>query len=298
MRNPIEFVSDGLVLRGFLYRAEAPEPQPVVVMSHGWGATLAMGLEPYAEAFAGAGFATLLYDHPNFGVSDGEPRQEIDPWSRTRAMRSAVSFVSTVEGLDPERIAIWGDSGDAERVFLDAATDERVKAIISYNPTFGVELPESPPSEDTFVEITRVVEADELPGAIAMRRGPERIVSADPTTECMSPSPQAFRWFFEYGGRHGSGWVNQWSYAPSDVGVPHSAYDCLPHVSAPTLMLAGRDDEVPVCVPSVQQAALALTGGPKSWHQVDGGHFGGLHHPSSVADEMTRLQLDFLADNL
>lgn len=71
-----------------------------------------------------------------------------------------------------------------------------------------------------------------------------------------------------------------------------------PHVTVPTLMVAGRDDEIAWCVPSVQQAALALTNGPQAWHQVDGGHFGGLYHPSSVADEMARIQLDFLAGNL
>lgn len=298
MREPIEFVSDGNALRGYLYRAQAPERQPVVVMSHGWGATAAMGLEPYAEAFAGAGFATLLYDNPRFGVSDGEPRQEINPWERTRAMRSAVSLIESIDGLDPERIAIWGDSGDAERVFLDAATDQRVKAVISYNPTFGAELPEAAPSEDVFAEITRVVEVAELPEEMAMRHGPMPIVSPDPTVECMSPSAQAFRWFIEYGGRHGSGWVNQWSYSVPDVGVSHSPYDCLPQVSAPTLMVAGRDDEIAVCVPAVQKAALALTNGPQFWHQVDGGHFGGLYHPSRVAEEMTRIQLAFLGENL
>jgi pimeloyl-ACP methyl ester carboxylesterase len=298
IREPIEFVSDDKLIRGHLYRAVSPDPQPVVVMSHGWGATAAMGLVPYAEAFAGAGYATLLYDNPNFGISDGEPRQEIDPWSRTRAMRNAVSLVESIHGLDSERIAIWGDSGDAERVFLDAATDQRVKAIISYNPTFGAESPEAAPSEDVFAKIARVVEAERLPGEAAMRHGPEPIVAPDPTVECMSPSPQAFRWFIDYGGRHGSGWLNQWSYAISDVGVPHSPYDCLPQVDVPALVVAGRDDEISVCVPSVQQTALSLTNGSQFWHQIDGGHFGALYHPSPVADEMTRIQLDFLAENL
>lgn len=171
-------------------------------------------------------------------------------------------------------------------------------AIISYNPTFGTELSEAPPSDDVFADIARVVEAKELPDEAAMRHGPEPIVSSDTTVDCMSPSAQAFRWFFEYGGRHGSGWLNQWSYVSPDVGVPHSPYDCLPQVEVPALVVAGRDDEILFCVPSVQQAALALTNAPQTWHQVDGGHFGGLYHPSAVADEMIRIQLEFLAEYL
>ena len=114
----------------------------------------------------------------------------------------------------------------------------------------------------------------------------------------MSPSPQAYRWFFEYGGRHGSGWVNTWTHALPDVGVPFRVHDCLPHVEVPALVVAGRDDEVPWCVPEVQAASLGLTNGPQQFEQIDGGHFGALHHPSREADELRDLQLAFLAEHL
>ena len=36
-----------------------------------------MGLHPYAEQFAQAGMAVLVFDYRGFGGSDGEPRHHI-----------------------------------------------------------------------------------------------------------------------------------------------------------------------------------------------------------------------------
>jgi hypothetical protein len=93
-----------------------------------------MGLESYAERYSAEGLAVLLYDNPNIGLSEGEPRFEINPWVRTRATRDAITHSVGLPQVDAGRIAIWGDSGDAERVFLNAAVDDRVNAVVVYNP--------------------------------------------------------------------------------------------------------------------------------------------------------------------
>jgi len=43
-----------------------------------------MYLDSFAEVFAKAGFIVLVYDNRNFGESEGEPRQEIDPWQQVK----------------------------------------------------------------------------------------------------------------------------------------------------------------------------------------------------------------------
>src|SRR5680860_868531 len=50
----------------------------------------------------------LVYDHRNFGRSEGEPRQGINPWIQCRGYRDAVKLVERLNGVDPERIALWG----------------------------------------------------------------------------------------------------------------------------------------------------------------------------------------------
>ena len=52
-----------------------------------------MVAEKYAEVFCAAGFAVLLYDHRNFGISGSEPRQEIDEWIQARGDRDTREFV-------------------------------------------------------------------------------------------------------------------------------------------------------------------------------------------------------------
>src|SRR6266850_4975016 len=89
----IEFSGDhNIKLRGWLYRHEAPTtPAPAIVMTHGWSCLKEFYLDKYAELFAEHGFFVLVYDQRNFGESEGEPRQEIDPWQQIRDYRDAIT---------------------------------------------------------------------------------------------------------------------------------------------------------------------------------------------------------------
>jgi pimeloyl-ACP methyl ester carboxylesterase len=91
-RHNVELTSHGATLRGWLYPATGETPGPGIVMTHGLTAVREMFLDRYAEAFATAGFTTLVYDHFGFGSSDGEPRQWPSParWPRCRHSPRAV----------------------------------------------------------------------------------------------------------------------------------------------------------------------------------------------------------------
>lgn len=138
----VEFLSEGATLRGRLYLpSDILTPRPVVIMAHGFSATISgMVAEKYAEVFYEAGFAVLLYDHRNFGISGGEPRQEINKWVQARGYRDAMDFIATLPEIDPERIALWGDSLSGGEVIVVGALDERVKAVIAQVPACGSAL--------------------------------------------------------------------------------------------------------------------------------------------------------------
>ena len=87
-RRDIEFSAEDVTLRGWFYPAQGPgTSHPTIVMAHGYSAVKEMYLDRYADVFAAAGLNALVFDNRNFGASDGEPRQEIDPWAQIRDYR-------------------------------------------------------------------------------------------------------------------------------------------------------------------------------------------------------------------
>ncbi|MFD3614700.1 alpha/beta hydrolase [Streptomyces sp. NPDC058676] len=80
-REDIEFTGElGTTLRGWFYPAQnAAGPAPVIVMAHGISGVKEMGLGEYAEVFAAGGLNVVVYDHQNFGASDGTHARSSTP---------------------------------------------------------------------------------------------------------------------------------------------------------------------------------------------------------------------------
>jgi alpha-beta hydrolase superfamily lysophospholipase len=98
-----------------------------------------MGLAPYAERFVSAGMAVLVFDYRHFGASDGQPRQLIDITRQLDDYRAAIRFARTLQGVDPERIALWGTSLSGGHVIAVAATDPQITAVVAQVPWVGIE---------------------------------------------------------------------------------------------------------------------------------------------------------------
>jgi dienelactone hydrolase len=107
-REDVEFSSHGATLRGWLYHPEDAAPGPGVVMAHGFPAVCEMFLDLYAEAFAAAGFTTLVYDQRNHAYRDsqtpgqGRP-EETPPQPRQRGRPSARLRRRTLPGAQHRR---------------------------------------------------------------------------------------------------------------------------------------------------------------------------------------------------
>jgi uncharacterized protein len=108
--------------------------RPCVVMAHGFGATKDSGLLPFAEAFAEAGLDVLVFDYRTFGESSGEPRQFAWPPRHREDYAAAVEFARGLDGVDPDRIVLWGTSWSGGHVVYVAAADPRIAAVISQSP--------------------------------------------------------------------------------------------------------------------------------------------------------------------
>lgn len=210
MFDDVEFESQGATLRGRLYLPVGRSgPAPIVVMAHGFSATITMAIDRYAEVFANAGLAVLLYDHRNFGASDGEPRFEINPWLQARGYRDAMTFAAALPDIDEARIALWGDSFSGAVVLLVAGIDERVASVVAQAPATGSEMAPSDDDGALYHALRATLLDGDISGGPGETAGPLPVVSADQFHAPSLLKPiQAYRWFIEYGGRFGSHWEN------------------------------------------------------------------------------------------
>ena len=108
--------------------------RPCVVLGHGLGGTVDSGLLPFAERFSAAGIDALAFDYRHFGASGGEPRQLISVPRQLEDYAAAIAFARTLEGVDPERVVLWGSSYSGGHVIPVAVTDGHVAAVISQVP--------------------------------------------------------------------------------------------------------------------------------------------------------------------
>ena len=133
-RADVRFASGDADCAAWLYRPEGVSPAPMLVMGHGLGAVREMRLDAYAERFAAAGFAALVFDYRHFGASGGEPRQLLDIRRQLDDWAAAIAYVRGLDGVDPGRIAVWGTSFGGGHVLEAAARDGRVAAVVSQIP--------------------------------------------------------------------------------------------------------------------------------------------------------------------
>ena len=109
-RSDVKFPSGGVNCSAWLYRPDADGSLPLVVMAHGFAGTRDMRLDAYAERFAQAGIAALLFDYRHFGASEGEPRQLLDIGKQHEDYRAAIAYARRLGWVDADRIALFGSS--------------------------------------------------------------------------------------------------------------------------------------------------------------------------------------------
>ncbi len=133
-REDLEFRVGGDTCAAWLHRTDGDSPTgPIVVMAHGLSGTRRDGLGPFAERFAAAGVAALVFDHRGFGDSGGEP-DLFDPGRQLDDWRAAIAFARTLPGIDGDRVATFGSSMGGGNALAAAADDPRVAAAVSQVP--------------------------------------------------------------------------------------------------------------------------------------------------------------------
>jgi fermentation-respiration switch protein FrsA (DUF1100 family) len=135
-RRTVDFRSGDSHCTAWLYlpNSASSAPVPAVVMGHGLGATRELGLSPYAERFAAAGMAALVFTYRNLGDSGGTPRQVLSMPKQLADWDAALDYVAGLPEVDGDRIAVWGSSLGGGHAIAVAARHPELRAAVAQCP--------------------------------------------------------------------------------------------------------------------------------------------------------------------
>ncbi|NMO02644.1 alpha/beta hydrolase [Gordonia sp. TBRC 11910] len=273
-RRDIEFGAEGVTLRGWFYPSEAAgESHPTIVMAHGFSAVKEQYLDRYAEVFADAGLNALVFDNRNFGDSDGEPRQEIDPWQQIRDYRHAITYATTLGEVNDDRIGVWGSSYSGGHVLVVSAIDRRVKAVVSQGAMV-----------DGYRNLRRLVRPDFLGGfraqfdadRLARFNGDAPatvpVVDENPLAPSALPTADSYQWFTHSGSTIAPNWRNEVTLRSVEMFGEYVPADFVEYISpTPLLMLPAVDDVLTPTDLAIETYERARA--PKRIEILPGGHF-------------------------
>jgi fermentation-respiration switch protein FrsA (DUF1100 family) len=272
-RLDVEFEVEGNErLRAWLFMPDgAAGPRPAISMAHGYAGVREHGLEPFARAFAEAGFVVLLHDHRNFGASDGAVRQDVDPWRQIADWRWAISYLEERPEVDASRIGVWGTSYAGGHVIVLGATDRRIRAVVSQVPTIsGYEqgLRRIPPEGIPALE--NALSEDERAQARGEPPRRQAVVSADPTVPASYRAQDAIDFYLQP--MPPGIWENNVTIRSTRGARMYEPGVWVSRVSpTPLLMVVALNDTITVTDLALKAYEQALQ--PKRLVTIPGGHF-------------------------
>jgi uncharacterized protein len=273
-RRDIEFNAEGVTLRGWFYPADgASGAAPTVVMAHGFSAVKEMYLDRFAEVFAAAGLNALVFDNRNFGASDGEPRQEIDPWRQVRDYRDAITFAQSLPETDPARIGVWGSSYSGAHVLVLGAIDRRIGCVVAQVPrTSGHRNARRLIRADHVAAVQRLFEADRKARYAGEPPRMMAVVADDPAVPCALPTPDSHAWFTTTGRSRAPSWRNEVTLRSVEMFTEYEPGAYVRFISpTPLLMVVAAGDHLTVADEALAAYGEALE--PKALALLPGGHF-------------------------
>ncbi len=267
----VEFGEAGSMLRGTLYLPIGDGPFPGVVFAHGWGMCAGGDLERYAQCVAERGIAALTFDFRRLGKSDGEPRQELDPYDQIDDYRTALTWLGLQQDVDPDRLGAWGSSYSGGHVLVLAATDRRVKAVVSQVPTIsGYETGLRKTHPRDLAALQKAFAADRAVRVSGGSPGMIQTVGINGETVAY-PSPSSYHYMIGQS-REVPQWRNETTLRSLELARTYEPGPWVPRIGpTPLLMIVARDDtDTPT---DLQLDAYTQAREPKELLLVEGSHY-------------------------
>lgn len=271
--EPIEFFVEGSRIQGTFYKpAATAQKLPVVVFAHGWGMVAGGDLEDYAAKAVNAGLMALTFDFRNLGLSEGTPRQEIDPHRQVEDIRAAISYVRSRSDVDHDKIGLWGSSYSGGHALYVAAIDRRVKCVVAQVPTIsGFRAARRRVSGDKATAMRLAFEADREARFAGAAPVMIQTVASDPNARVAYPGRDSHDYMMSEAERCPS-WVNEITLRSLELARTYEPGAYITRIApTPMLMIVATDDAL---TPSdLQQEAFNEAYQPKKLMLLPGGHY-------------------------
>jgi uncharacterized protein len=292
----VRFKSGGLELAGHLrLPTDDDGPHPALALTGPLTGVKDQVVGTYAEKLTEAGFATLAFDHRNFGESEGSPRQHEDQAGKVADLRDAVSYLASRPEIDAERIGVVGVCLGGSYAVRAAAFDPRVRAVAGIAAAYN-----SPHRLRTMLGADgfRARLGDVVANLVRESEGGE--VAYVPAVAVDGPAAMAGEEPYAYYGTERSKsdvWENRlsvdsfWQLMTLDA---LSAVELLDRT--PFLIVHGRVDTF--CTPEGAQAAYDRAPGPKEIEWLDTSNHIDLYDQPQFVDPAVRRTAEFFASQL
>jgi uncharacterized protein len=274
-RSDVRFAANGGIELGawlFLPASGGRRPSPAITMAHGYAGVREHGIAKFAEAFADAGFVVLLHDHRTFGVSDGEPRQDVDPWGQIADWRRAISYLESRPEVDSRRIGLWGTSYAGGHALVLGATDRRIACVVSQVPTIsGYQQGLRRIAPENVAALEAALDDDERAQARGEPPRRQAIASPDAALPASYRAKDAIDFYLQPLGE-GARWENAVTMRSTRVARMYEPGVWASRISpTPLLMIVASHDTITLSDLALASYEQALE--PKKLVLIPGGHF-------------------------
>lgn len=130
IKQTVTYYSEGDIVVGDLYFPDNFDPEKkyaAVLQCQGFTGIRDMVQPEFAKYFTDAGYVSFAIDYRGWGDSGGE-RGRLAPLEQVDDVRNGLTYLETLDYVDPERLAVFGASFGALIGPYTAAVDKRVKA--------------------------------------------------------------------------------------------------------------------------------------------------------------------------
>lgn len=289
--EPLYVPCDQEMIAADFYLPKTNNKSAVIIMAHGFAGLRQFKLIQYAQRFAQAGYAVILFDYRYWGGSTGKPREMISINSQLEDWKTMIQYASTCKFIDNRRIVLWGTSLSGGYALSLASELKNIQAIMVQIPYVdGAETAKLYPLQ-RYPQALKLSSQDYMGSKMGLN--PKRLPVVDQYKLCFMPTADSYYGYLSI--------VNPDYYWSGEVParvffnlMRYRPIQLVRQINIPVLFIAAQHDSL-IPIESSREAATNIA--PfVSYHEWDMKHFD-IYHGSWFEKAVTT-QLEFLHQHI